>query len=115
LNRDVFHYRAQNNQDYIIKRGDTLAKIAHIFGVESKDLMGKNELASLTIYPNQMIVIPRKLENGTVYFEQYAIQYNDTIDSISRSFSISQVELMKYNDFSKLRLKENQVLRIPIN
>jgi LysM repeat protein len=115
LNRDVFHYRRMQNQDYITRKGDTLAKISETLGIDLKELLKETRFTAATLYPNQMIVIPRRVENGSIYFEEYAIQYNDSVNSIAGRYSVPQAELMRYNDFTRLQLTENQVLRLPLD
>jgi LysM repeat protein len=114
---DVFHvYRERQNHaltQYVIKPGDTLYKIAGQFGVSVDDLINANALTSSLIYPNQIIVIPHKGQFGAVYFEEYVIQANETLESIAESVGITVDEIVRYNDITKLILAENQTLNIP--
>lgn len=114
---DVFHvYGERQNHtltQYVVKPGDTLYKIAGQFGVTVDDLLNANALQSSLIYPNQIIVIPQKSQLGTVYFEEYVIQANDTLESIAANVGISVDEIIRYNDITKLILAENQTLYIP--
>jgi LysM repeat protein len=115
LKKDVFHtrFRITENIDYIVKKGDNLYKIAQLYGLAVKELMSANDLTGTTIYPNQTIVIPRKGENNSFYFEEYVIETHDNMELISKKLNTPINLLMKYNDTSKLNLEENQVLRIP--
>lgn len=114
LKKDLFHTypRLAQNQEYIVQKGDTLYQISEKFGVSVAEIMEKNQIFDTLIYPNQIIVIPRKAEN-TVYFEEYITKENDSIASISKNLIANMELLIKYNDLTKLILNENQVLRIP--
>ncbi len=114
MKKDLFHTypRLAQNQEYIVQKGDTLYQISEKFGVSVAEIMEKNQIFDTLIYPNQIIVIPRKAEN-TVYFEEYITKENDSIASISKNLIANMELLIKYNDLTKLILNENQVLRIP--
>ena len=114
LKKDLFHTypRLAQNQEYIVQKGDTLYQISEKFGVSVAEIMEKNQIFDTLIYPNQIIVIPRKAEN-TVYFEEYITKENDSIASISKNLIANMELLIKYNDLTKLILNANQVLRIP--
>ena len=75
--------------------------------------LGANSLENTTIYPNQVIVIPVKVNNGGMYFEEYVIKPNDTIEIISDKLDVDPEMISRYNDISRLVLDENQVLKIP--
>lgn len=118
MNRvDVFHiYDERQNQtltEYVVRPGDTLYKISLQHGVTVNDLINTNALLSSLIYPNQIIVIPQKGKYGAVYFEEYVIQTNDTLESIAENVGIPIDEIIRYNDISKLILAENQIINIP--
>lgn len=113
---DVFHKygtRLLQGTQYVIRPGDNLFKIAKNNGVTVEDLISANNLASSLIYPNQIIVIPKQVENGSVYFEEYIVQFNDTIEVIAQKLGVRIDLLTKYNDITKLILAENQIIRIP--
>jgi len=101
------------NVEYIVRPGDTLYKIAQKHGVSVDELMNANALPSSLIHPNQVIVIPQKGQYGAVYFEEYIIQPNDTLEIIANNVGSSVTNIAKYNDIAKLLLMENQVLSIP--
>ena len=100
-------------QEYVVKKGDTLYKISQMHGVKLEDLIAANNLTSSLIYPNQIIVIPKSLENGAIVFEEYIIKANDTMSTIANRFGVNVTQLTRYNDISKLILLENQKIRIP--
>lgn len=113
---DVFHIydeRLVGEAKYIVKKGDTLYKIAKKNNVLTEDLVSINNLSSNLIYPNQVIVIPKIVPGGSVYFEEYIVQSDDTMEKIAEKLAVRLDMLIKYNDVTKLLLAENQVIRIP--
>lgn len=114
---DVFHkLDERQNQEivqHVVRSGETLYNIARQYGVSVNDLVSANSLTSSLIYPNQIIVIPQREKYGSVYFEEYVIQTNDTLESIADSVGVMVDDIMKYNDISKLILLEDQIIYIP--
>lgn len=112
----VFHCydkRLVNNSEYIVQRGDTLFKIARTHGVAVEDLIAANNLVSNMIHPGQIIIIPNTVPSGGVYFDEYTIQIDDTMEKIAQRLNVRLDLLTKYNDITKLLLAENQVIKIP--
>lgn len=112
----VFHCydrRLVSNGEYVVKRGDTLYKIARDNGVAVEDLIAANNLTSNAIYPNQTILIPKTVPSGSVYFEEYIVQSHDTLEGIAERMNVRLDLLTKYNDITKILLAENQIIKIP--
>lgn len=106
-------YTDASDYNYTVKTGDSLYKISKEFDININDLISANNLTSNLIYPNQVLVIPRRIQTGAMYFEEYIVRPNDTLDLILEKNNIDVNELGKYNDLSKLILVEEQVLNIP--
>lgn len=94
-----------NYIEYVVKKGDSLYEISKKYNVSVDELMRFNNLVSNMIYPNQVIYIPLK-KNDTNDF--YIIKKYDTLDSIAKKLNINLEDLLKYNNFEKLFLEENQ-------
>lgn len=112
----VFHCydkRLISNGEYIVQKGDTLFKIAKSNSVAVEDIVAANNLVSNLIYPGQIIIIPKSVPSGSVYFEEYIIQVDDTFEKIAQRLNVRLDLLTKYNDISKLLLAENQIIKIP--
>lgn len=112
----VFHCyneRISASNEYVVKKGDYLYKIANLYKVSVDDLIKANNLVSTVIYPNQVLLIPRVVDGGQTYFEQYSTVDNDTISKIAIKLGVPLDLLTKYNDLTKLILVENQIVNIP--
>ncbi len=105
----------EDEKKYIVKKGDSLYKIGKEYGVDINSLISANNLTSNLIYPNQVLVIPKKVNGESIYFEEYVVKPNDTLELISQKNNIDLDELAKYNDLTKLILIEDQILNIPRN
>lgn len=106
-------FETMEGSEYVVKRGDTLYKIAKENNITIEDLMNANELTTTAIYPNQVLVIPRYISTGGMFFEEYQIRPNDTLETISNQTKIHMNDIQKYNDITKLVLQEGQIIRIP--
>lgn len=112
----VFHCydkRLMSSGEYVVQRGDTLYKIASNHGVSIEDLIAANNLVSNVIYPGQVIILPKTVPSGSVYFEEYTVLVDDTLEKIANKLNIRLDLLTKYNDVTKLLLAENQIIKIP--
>lgn len=98
--------------EYTVKKGDSLYHIAKNYGVTVADLTDVNMLTSNTIYPGQVLLVPKVL-HGTVEFEDYLTVPNDTIVIIARKLGLTPEKIGLYNDFTNLVLEKNQLLKVP--
>ncbi len=96
---------------YIIKKGDTLYKLANRYGITLNALMIANpELEQGQIlFPGQIIDIPQAVLN------QYMVQKGDTLYLIAEKFSLSINQLLKANQQIKdpNQIKVGEVIWIP--
>ncbi|MGM9971286.1 MAG: LysM peptidoglycan-binding domain-containing protein [Anaeroplasmataceae bacterium] len=91
----------EGSTTYVVKQGDSLYKIANLYGVSVDEIVRYNKLQTTTIYPNQILFIPSN--NKT-----YITRTGDTLSSISAKNGVSIDCLMKNNCFKDLVLSENQ-------
>jgi len=116
MNIDVMEYlglRNKRQQSYTVQPGDNLYKIAKQFGVSVDDLMSANDLESTVIYPNQVLIISKAIPSGAMYFIEYVVQPNDTLEKIAKDLNVTTEIIGKYNDVTKLVLAQGQSLAIP--
>ncbi len=93
---------------YIVKKGDTLYKIANTYGITVDELKRINNLTSNTLQIGQQLLI--KPEEP---FENYVVQKGDTLSSIARLYGIPLVDLKNYNGLNSDILSIGQILIIP--
>ncbi len=108
-----FDYERVNDYEYVVKKGDSLYTIAKMYNVTVEELLKTNALKSTLIYPNQVLIIPLN-SNGNMYFVEYVVQEHDTLNSIASKYNISLSQLKDYNNFEKLYLVNDQVIKIPV-
>ncbi len=122
MNEFGFYYNPSWNQiringketvNYIVQKGDSLYKIALKYNVTVDELIQANNLKDSLIYPDQVIVIPKRMNNGPVFFEEYVVKDGDTIEGIAFKTQTDTNDIVKYNDVSKLMLVPMQNLNIP--
>jgi peptidoglycan DL-endopeptidase LytF len=54
----LFTQPIQADNEYMVEKGDSLSKIASLFGVSYTDIMKLNNMTDTTIFPDQIIRIP---------------------------------------------------------
>ncbi len=100
--------------EYTVKKGDSLYSIAKSFNTTVSELIDINMLTSNTIFPNQVLLVPKKAKvDENFNFETYVTVQNDTIETISEKQGVDPVLLGLYNDFGKLKLMPSQTVTIP--
>ncbi len=100
--------------EYTVKKGDSLYTIAKKYNTTVSDLTDINMLTSNTIFPGQVLLIPKysSYEND-YYFENYVIQPGDTIELIATKQGVDPVLIGLYNDFATYKLVNGQTIKIP--
>ena len=98
---------------YTVKPGDTLYRIANLYGVSVNDLITANNLTSniLTIGQELVISIKPVTEEDYVVYE---VLPNDTLYSIARRFNTKVDAIKSYNNLTSNLLNVGQILQIPI-
>ena len=96
----------QNNV-YVVKKGDTLYAIANKYGISVDKLKEMNKLTNNNLSIGQKLIInEEKLEEDNVY----VVKIGDTLWSIAKKNGISVDELKKLNDLSSNSLSIGQKL-----
>ena len=107
---------ARPNQ-YRVRRGDTLARIASRFGVSRQKLQQVNNIDNPhRIYPGQLLLVGGNstIAAGSARPEQYRVRRGDTLERIADRFGISIRQLQQANRISNPhRIFLGQVLLIP--
>ncbi len=106
-----------SNDTYVVKKGDSLYKIAKRFGVTVSSLKKANGLWSDTIYPSMKLKIPKytlsKASNKIKEPKTYRVKKGDTLWRIARVFRVTVQDLVSWNNISNpSKLKIGDVLKI---
>lgn len=100
--------------EYTVQKGDSLYSIAKQFNTTVSELIDINMLTSNTIFPNQVLLVPRKNQmSDNLDFISYTIMQNDTVESIAEKQNVDPVLIGLYNDFGKIKLVPGQILILP--
>lgn len=102
-----------NMKQYVVKSGDSLYMIAKAHNTTVEDLKKVNHLYSNTIYPNQILFIPNKVNNSSsCNGNTYITNNGESLKDILVKFNINMNDITNYNDIDKLKLEGNQMLLI---
>ena len=104
---------------YVVRKGDTLTKIAHRFHVSVLQLMQENQLKNKNkLRIGQVLAIPQggssadSSLSGEV--EPYRVVKGDTLSKIAKRFQISLFELQQMNGFDRnATLSVGQMIVVP--
>jgi len=98
-------------QTWVVRRGDTLSRIARRTGATVDDLREWNELANDTIHVGQRLrVRPLVTDESGV---TYRVQRGDTLWEIARRFGVRVHALQRANDLVGHRIRPGDILEIP--
>lgn len=82
----------ENFDSYVVKKGDTLYKIASIHNVDVNTLAEVNGIKTYDyLYPDQILIIPRS------NVEVYVTQLGDTLDTVALKLGSSKETLIEEN------------------
>ena len=95
---------------YIVKKGDTLYKIATSHNITVDELKAKNNLTSNTLSIGQQLIIPNA--KGTT---KYTVKKGDTLYQIAKTYDTTVDKIKALNNLTSNTLSINQVLLIPNN
>lgn len=104
--------KSGNNDNYIVKIGDTLTRIANMFKVSISNLVSWNDIKNPNlIYPNERLEIKPTNNNHLI---KYIVKKGDTLSLIASYYRTSVFELVLINKIKdKNQIKVGEVLYIP--
>lgn len=97
---------------YIVKAGDTLYKIANMYGMSVNELKNLNNLTSNTLTIGQRLRV-QNIEMPSA--NTYIVKAGDSLYSIAKQFNISVDELKRTNNKTSNLLNIGEILTIPLN
>lgn len=101
-----------SQDEYIVKKGDTLYSISKKFNIPLETIKRINNLEDNTISINQKLLLTETIDN--INTEIYTVQKGDTLYKISSDNNISVDELKKINNLTSNTLSIGQKLLIPL-
>ena len=97
----------QNIINYVVKKGDTLSKIAKLYGTTVNEIAGINKIKNVNlIYPGQVLEIILKSNNieHTQNTITYIIKRGDNLWNIARKYGVSVNDIVKWNNIKNKNL-----------
>jgi cell wall-associated NlpC family hydrolase len=112
---------ADDNDSYIVKRGDSLLAIANKYHISIKDLKEANGLKNNQLRAGMRLMVPNPSLPTTVKpvtaetrsSSKYVVKKGDSVNSVARKYSISQSDLKKANGIKGNKIIVGQILNIP--
>ena len=102
-------YKGIDYTTYIVKPGDSLYSIAQLFDSTVEMIKNANNLGTNTIYPNQILFIPRKMTSGN---RLYQTVEGDTLSTVFRKLNLDPKCLKNYAPMMDVLLVPNQVIEL---
>ena len=99
-----------NGEEYTVKPGDTLYKIASEFNTTVGELISLNNLNSTILSSGQTLLIPNKSIDTT---NSYIVKRGDNLINIAKQFNVTVDDLISSNNLNSTTLQIGQVLTIP--
>ena len=101
----------ENDDIYVVKKGDTLYSISKKLNISINTLKALNKLNTNEIYVGQQLILCN--DKNTEEYDVYTVKKGDSLWSISKKYDISVKELIELNNLNNLTLQINQKLEVP--
>ena len=109
-----FYPNASDYETYMVKTGDTLWEISRKYHTTIEELMRINNLSQDTIYPTQILFVPRKNHSSgnDCYYQTVP---GDTLGVIFEKLNLDSKCLKKYANLLEVLVEPNQVIELVNN
>ncbi|MDR3310805.1 MAG: LysM peptidoglycan-binding domain-containing protein [Oscillospiraceae bacterium] len=92
--------------EYMIKKGDTLGRLAETFGTEIAYIKRLNGLENDTIYAGATLKIPAD-------YVEYKVAAGDTLYALGKKYGVTVEDIMRYSGITSDALRIGQTLVFP--
>lgn len=96
----------QNENTYIVKKGDSLYKIAQANNTTTSELISLNNLSSTNLSIGQVLKLPNNISSI------YTVKSGDSLYKIAQANNTTVAELMRINNLGTTLLSIGQVLKL---
>ena len=104
----------QDEEQYVVKKGDTLYSIAKKYNISVSDIKRINALSSDVISEGQILLLKEKdKEDSSLPDNSYIVQKGDSLYGIARKFNVSINDLIDVNNLTSNVISIGQMLKIP--
>jgi len=97
------------NDEYLVKKGDSLYQIAKMYGITVNELKELNNLSSNLLSIGQILKVPQSKEDNSLY----SVKKGDSLYQIAKTYGITVNELKELNNLSSNLLSIGQILKVP--
>lgn len=101
----------ENDDIYVVKKGDTLYSISKKLNISIDTLKALNKLNTNEIYVGQQLILSN--DKNSEEYDVYTVKKGDSLWSISKKYDVSVKELIELNNLNNLTLQINQKLEVP--
>lgn len=110
-----FHLNPLRGEEihHVVKKGETLAKIAQKYGVTPKEIKAWNNLKSDTLKVGQTLVIKVATTEDTRKII-HRVRKGESLLSIARKYGVSPEDLVRWNNLKRQQVTPGQKLLIKI-
>lgn len=99
---------------YIVKKGDSLYKIAKKYDTTVSEIIRINNLPTTALYIDQELRIPVKEEKNQDYIS-YTVKKGDSLYSIATKYNTTVNDIKKLNGLTNNNLSIGQILKVPVS
>ena len=99
---------------HVVRRGDSLDRIARRYGATVEALRRANGLTSSLIHPGQSLRVPGARPAGTDAVTLHVVRRGDSLDRIARLYGATIAALRRANGLRSSLIHPGQSLRIPL-
>ncbi len=106
-----FYMPTGDYETYVVKTGDSLWEISRKYQTTIEELMEVNNLSQDTIYPNQVLFIPKKHNQkpSGCYYQTVA---GDTLGDVFKKLKLDDRCLKKYAPILDILVEPNQIIEL---